>query len=150
MGYDDIPVAGFVDPPLTTIRQPMRQVGCQGGDHPARQDRCGPFPRHLAPGLAPAARGPGGPPEHSPAPLIRSYEALFVPGLLQTAEYLRALMCATLHDRRPEKIERWVKLRLNRQQLLTRPDPPQLWVAGAEAASAAGFGAAARRCRRWR
>jgi LacI family transcriptional regulator len=27
MGYDDIPVASFVDPPLTTIRQPMRQVG---------------------------------------------------------------------------------------------------------------------------
>jgi LacI family transcriptional regulator len=29
MGYDDIPVASFVDPPLTTIRQPMRQVGAK-------------------------------------------------------------------------------------------------------------------------
>jgi DNA-binding LacI/PurR family transcriptional regulator len=29
MGYDDIPVASFVDPPLTTIRQPMRQVGAR-------------------------------------------------------------------------------------------------------------------------
>jgi LacI family transcriptional regulator len=27
VGYDDIPVAGFVDPPLTTVRQPMREVG---------------------------------------------------------------------------------------------------------------------------
>jgi LacI family transcriptional regulator len=27
VGYDDIPVAAFVDPPLTTIRQPMREVG---------------------------------------------------------------------------------------------------------------------------
>jgi DNA-binding LacI/PurR family transcriptional regulator len=27
VGYDDIPVAGFVDPPLTTISQPMREVG---------------------------------------------------------------------------------------------------------------------------
>jgi DNA-binding LacI/PurR family transcriptional regulator len=27
MGYDDIPVAAFVDPPLTTIQQPMRDVG---------------------------------------------------------------------------------------------------------------------------
>lgn len=27
IGYDDIPVAAFSDPPLTTVRQPMRQVG---------------------------------------------------------------------------------------------------------------------------
>lgn len=27
IGYDDIPVAAFVDPPLTTVRQPMREVG---------------------------------------------------------------------------------------------------------------------------
>ncbi len=29
IGYDDIPVASFVDPPLTTIRQPMREVGAK-------------------------------------------------------------------------------------------------------------------------
>ena len=27
VGYDDIPVASVVDPPLTTVRQPMREVG---------------------------------------------------------------------------------------------------------------------------
>lgn len=27
VGYDDIPVASFVEPPLTTVRQPMREVG---------------------------------------------------------------------------------------------------------------------------
>jgi LacI family transcriptional regulator len=27
VGYDDIPVAAFVDPPLTTVGQPMREVG---------------------------------------------------------------------------------------------------------------------------
>jgi DNA-binding LacI/PurR family transcriptional regulator len=27
VGYDDIPVAAFVDPPLTTVKQPMREVG---------------------------------------------------------------------------------------------------------------------------
>jgi DNA-binding LacI/PurR family transcriptional regulator len=27
VGYDDIPVAAFLDPPLTTVRQPMRDVG---------------------------------------------------------------------------------------------------------------------------
>jgi LacI family transcriptional regulator len=27
VGYDDIPVAEYCDPPLTTIRQPMQEVG---------------------------------------------------------------------------------------------------------------------------
>ncbi|HEY3542388.1 MAG TPA: LacI family DNA-binding transcriptional regulator [Gaiellaceae bacterium] len=27
IGYDDLPVAGYVDPPLTTVHQPMREVG---------------------------------------------------------------------------------------------------------------------------
>lgn len=27
VGYDDVPVAAYVDPPLTTVRQPMREVG---------------------------------------------------------------------------------------------------------------------------
>jgi len=32
VGYDDIPVASFVDPALTTIRQPMRDVGAKAVD----------------------------------------------------------------------------------------------------------------------
>src|SRR5207249_1915759 len=27
VGYDDLPVADYVDPPLTTVHQPMREVG---------------------------------------------------------------------------------------------------------------------------
>src|SRR5262249_35841355 len=27
VGYDDIPLAEYCDPPLTTLRQPMREVG---------------------------------------------------------------------------------------------------------------------------
>jgi LacI family transcriptional regulator len=27
VGYDDLPVAGYVEPPLTTVHQPMREVG---------------------------------------------------------------------------------------------------------------------------
>lgn len=65
---------------------------------------------------------------------IRSYEALFVPGLLQTEEYMRALMRGTLRDTRPEEIERRVRLRLDRQRLLTRPDAPRLWAVVDEAA----------------
>jgi DNA-binding LacI/PurR family transcriptional regulator len=29
VGYDDLPVAGFVEPALTTVHQPMREVGAQ-------------------------------------------------------------------------------------------------------------------------
>jgi DNA-binding LacI/PurR family transcriptional regulator len=32
VGYDDIPVASFVDPALTTVRQPMRDVGAKAVD----------------------------------------------------------------------------------------------------------------------
>ena len=27
VGFDDLPIAGYVDPPLTTVHQPMREVG---------------------------------------------------------------------------------------------------------------------------
>ncbi|MEV0204165.1 helix-turn-helix transcriptional regulator [Streptomyces sp. NPDC050788] len=63
------------------------------------------------------------------ATLIRSYEPHFVPGLLQTEEYARAVMEAgTIGQAGPDTIERHVSLRMTRQQLLDRPDPPHLWV----------------------
>jgi transcriptional regulator with XRE-family HTH domain len=63
------------------------------------------------------------------ATLIRSYEPHFVPGLLQTEEYARAVMEAgTIGQAGPDTIERHVSLRMTRQQLLERPDPPHLWV----------------------
>ncbi|MFF4501786.1 helix-turn-helix domain-containing protein [Streptomyces sp. NPDC001401] len=63
------------------------------------------------------------------ATIIRSYEPHFVPGLLQTEEYARAVMEAgTVGQTGPETIERHVSLRMARQRLLDRPDPPHLWV----------------------
>ncbi|NUP21957.1 MAG: helix-turn-helix domain-containing protein [Streptomyces sp.] len=63
------------------------------------------------------------------ARLIRSYEPHFVPGLLQTEDYARAVMEAgTIGQAGPETIERHVSLRMERQRLLERPDPPHLWV----------------------
>jgi transcriptional regulator with XRE-family HTH domain len=63
------------------------------------------------------------------ARIIRSYEPHFVPGLLQTEEYARAVMQAgTIGQAGPETIERHVSLRMERQRLLDRPDPPHLWV----------------------
>lgn len=63
------------------------------------------------------------------ARLIRSYEPHFVPGLLQTEAYARAVLEAgTVGQTTPESIERHVSLRLARQRLLDGGDPPHLWV----------------------
>ncbi|KOG22126.1 XRE family transcriptional regulator [Streptomyces viridochromogenes] len=63
------------------------------------------------------------------ARIVRSYEPHFVPGLLQTEEYARAVLEAgTIGQTGPETIERHVSLRMERQRLLERPDPPHLWV----------------------
>lgn len=63
------------------------------------------------------------------ARLIRSYEPHFVPGLLQTEDYARAVLDAgTVGRTTPESIERHVSLRMARQRLLEGEDPPHLWV----------------------
>lgn len=59
--------------------------------------------------------------------LIRTYELQFVPGLLQTPDYARAIMLLGHAGEPPEEIERRVDLRMQRQQVLTKSDPPQLW-----------------------
>jgi uncharacterized protein DUF5753/helix-turn-helix protein len=67
------------------------------------------------------------------AALIRTYEVQFVPGLLQTEGYARAVVRLG-HDRaRPEEIDRRVALRLQRQAILDRPAPAQLWAVVDEA-----------------
>ncbi|WP_326609682.1 helix-turn-helix domain-containing protein [Streptomyces scopuliridis] len=63
------------------------------------------------------------------AALLRAYEPHFVPGLLQTEGYARAVMNAgAVGQARPEDIERHVALRMERQSLLTRADAPKFWV----------------------
>ncbi|MBM7171309.1 helix-turn-helix domain-containing protein [Streptomyces sp. G44] len=63
------------------------------------------------------------------ASLIRSYEPHFAPGLLQTEEYAHGvLLSGAIGQTRPADIERYVALRMERQQLLTREDAPRLWV----------------------
>ncbi|OIJ67852.1 helix-turn-helix domain-containing protein [Streptomyces mangrovisoli] len=62
------------------------------------------------------------------ARLIRSYEPHFVPGLLQTEDYARAVMEAGTIGTSGDSIERHVSLRMERQRLLEGDDPPHLWV----------------------
>jgi len=62
------------------------------------------------------------------AALIRSYEPHFVPGLMQTEDYARGVLkSGAIGQTEPDEIERHVALRMERQDLLTRPDAPRFW-----------------------
>jgi len=56
---------------------------------------------------------------------IRTYEAQFVPGLLQTEDYARAVIL--LEYSNPKEISRRVSLRTARQAILSGPNPTSLW-----------------------
>ncbi len=68
------------------------------------------------------------------ASLIRLYEVQFVPGLLQTADYARAVVRLGQPGAPPEEIEHRVSLRMGRQELLSKPGGPRLWAVVDEAA----------------
>jgi transcriptional regulator with XRE-family HTH domain len=66
---------------------------------------------------------------------ISNYESLFVPGLLQTEDYARAVIKGTLPHATTEEVENRLSARMARQTLLTRNDPPRLWAIMDEAAA---------------
>ncbi|MFI0780326.1 helix-turn-helix domain-containing protein [Streptomyces sp. NPDC021212] len=59
---------------------------------------------------------------------IRQYASHVVPGLLQTADYARAVLSVGLSLTGEEQLEDRVTARLRRQERLTSPDRPELWV----------------------
>jgi transcriptional regulator with XRE-family HTH domain len=61
------------------------------------------------------------------ASVIRTYEVQFVPGLMQTEDYARAVILLSNPGAPPDETDRRVSLRMQRQQLLTEPGAPQLW-----------------------
>jgi len=61
------------------------------------------------------------------ASLIRTYEVQFIPGLLQTEDYARAVTIAGQPALAADEIERRVNLRSTRQELLTRSNAARLW-----------------------
>ena len=67
------------------------------------------------------------------AELIRTYEVQFVPGLLQTDAYARAVIMLGHGTASSEEIDRRAELRMARKQLLARADPPRLWAVVDEA-----------------
>ncbi|KXK63164.1 XRE family transcriptional regulator [Micromonospora fluostatini] len=57
---------------------------------------------------------------------IANFEPSVVPGLLQTADYIRAVMLGGPHTLSDEDVEQRVHVRLDRQQRLTGDQPPIL------------------------
>lgn len=55
----------------------------------------------------------------------RNFQWVYVPGLLQTAEYMRALFRLGHQGEPEETVERFVEFRLRRQRLLTDARPPE-------------------------
>ena len=59
---------------------------------------------------------------------IRAYEVQFIPGLLQTGDYARAVTLLGYPNASSREIDRRVGLRLARQAVFTRPTPPNIWI----------------------
>jgi transcriptional regulator with XRE-family HTH domain len=64
---------------------------------------------------------------------IQTYEVAFVPGLVQTEQYARAVVRRGLPDAPPDEVERRVNLRMRRQELLAEPSSCRLWAVVDEA-----------------
>jgi transcriptional regulator with XRE-family HTH domain len=67
------------------------------------------------------------------ASVIRTYEVQFVPGLLQTEAYARAVIRLGYPRASGIEVERRVQLRMDRQKVLDRPAAPRLWAVMDEA-----------------
>jgi transcriptional regulator with XRE-family HTH domain len=60
----------------------------------------------------------------SAATAIADYQPFVIPGLLQTPEYARAILRGMEEFRTDQEIDDQVTLRVTRQQIIERPDPP--------------------------
>ena len=74
---------------------------------------------------------------------IRTFELQFVHGLFQTQDYARAVTRLGHRAAPPLEIERRVGLRMRRQELLTRAEPPRIWSVMDEAVLRRPFGSPA-------
>ncbi|MET7606478.1 helix-turn-helix transcriptional regulator [Streptomyces avermitilis] len=61
------------------------------------------------------------------AATIRTFEIQYVPGLLQTPAYTRAVVQRGLPTASAVEVQRRVELRTRRQEMLLRADAPRLW-----------------------
>ena len=71
------------------------------------------------------------PEKEAQATILRSFELVVIPGLLQTQTYARALLDNSIGSN--GDVEEIVAARMERQAILDRGKPPELWVAIEEA-----------------
>ena len=71
---------------------------------------------------------------------IKMYDIQLVNGLFQTPDYARAMIRAHFPEDPVDKIEERVELRMARQKILERANPPRIWVVIDEAALARPIG----------
>src|ERR1700722_16280682 len=69
------------------------------------------------------------------ASVIRNFQPLMIPGLLQTEEYARLTLGGLTADLSDHRIEALVEVRRRRQELLSRDDAPMLFFIVDEAAT---------------
>jgi len=77
----------------------------------------GPYPRWFADWVDAEGR----------ASVLRTWQPMLVPGLLQTAEYARALFKAWQTTGDDDEVENLVTARINRQRIFNQPKPPSFW-----------------------
>lgn len=106
------------------LREELVEIARQAGKHGWWQSYQDVLPGHITPLLD----------FENSSSAIRYMHNLLVPGLLQTAAYARALIRSCHPEAGPTQIDRLVDLRLDRQKVLEREDPPQLSVILDEAA----------------
>lgn len=134
MNPDDDPSSGTPAAPETAApKEPHVRSGGVPPDGPARQadtDGWWRANRDLLPVWFEPYLGL----EQSRAAVIRTYEVQFVPGLLQTPGYARAVIMLGHGHAPAQEIERRLALRMRRQEILRRTRPPTLWAVIDEAA----------------
>jgi len=65
---------------------------------------------------------------------LKYYQSTIVPGLLQTADYARAMLAVSIPKLTPERIDELLEVKMTRQAILGREQPLRLWAVLDEAA----------------
>jgi hypothetical protein len=62
------------------------------------------------------------------ASTLRTWQPLLIPGLLQTADYARAMYSAGFLSADDGEVDQLIAARMARQRIFDRPNPPNLWI----------------------
>jgi transcriptional regulator with XRE-family HTH domain len=65
---------------------------------------------------------------------LKYYQSTIVPGLLQTADYARAMLEVSIPKLAPERMNELLEVKMTRQRILSREQPLRLWAVIDEAA----------------